>query len=1053
MEGNTTEIIDPHTGQAKKFGFDYSYWSHDGFVEDPETKMFEKDTPSSKYASQTRVFNDLGLDVLDNAFNGYHTCLFAYGQTGSGKSYSIFGYGANIGIIPMACSEIFRRIKDAQDKAKRDGIPPPKFDEEEKGNKTKARSSTSFFAGDVEYEVTVSMLEIYNECVQDLFVKPTDRPRGGLSIRETKKGEVYVEGLKTIPVTSYEDIAEQIERGTSLRTIGATNMNATSSRAHTVTTISFKQTFYTGNKPTNQKNSNINLVDLAGSERARTTGADAERLKEGSNINKSLSFLGKVITILADKASGKKEAKSAVVPYRESKLTRILQNALGGNSKTSMIAALSPADINFEETLSTLVYANQVKSIKNRAKINENPQDKLIRELKEENERLKQMMQDKDAIQQEIEEEKKHEDDLEGKVYIMNINEDPLLTGQIKHSINDGNNLVGKPGKIPPPDIAISGIGVVPGHAQMKFDEASRKLMLHPNEVDAMKNKTYLNGDLISTPIELKHGDRVLFGNNNLYIVVFPGMEIDESLLDYEEAMREIYQEQLNQFKDEKYEKEKEEKLKKLREDMEREKAELEAKFKAEQDIIEQSRLELEERKKHDEERQLKIMEEARGNDEKARELEERLKQQAEEADRLRKQQELKEKEFKDKRLQALREMEENNRKREADKLHMLTLEGLQEQLAKMIIMCNEANEIAVSLGREKYHYEPFIDTVVLPNGSTIPKVFCKAYPDKTKEFHNVLSFDEMEDKMYLIRDKWEDYQYDIDHEGPSSKALEIGEDEGEIWGLMIRDDWHLIGNVFLFMDSLALLMGTPSDEAPIIDNKGKEQGKLAYSLDLKVLDGKDGKVKDTFLIDSLKECSGDEMEVSFSIHQAKNLPQKYCNEVFAEYQWIHDKAVPFATDKIRPKKGDNNPLFNYKRVHDLKIDNYIIENLADTTCIISVYGKLTEENMLGLYRDFSARPETANLLKTTTEFRSDAFYDAALNRTGKQDILKIDESNEQSEEDDEEKRKAKEEADRIKAELLKELEKYKKDNEELQKNIKTISKDKRTGCCTCDIF
>jgi hypothetical protein len=246
-----------------------------------------------------------------------------------------------------------------------------------------------FFANSVGYDITVSMLEIYNEWVHDLFVKPSNRPKGGLHIRESKTDGIYVDGLATLPVFSYDEIASQIERGTSMRTIGATNMNNTSSRAHTVTKITFQQTFYKGNKPTNQKNSNINLVDLAGSERARTTGASAERLKEGSNINKSLSFLGKVISILAAKAEGKKEFENAVVPYRESKLTRMLQSALGGNSKTSMIAALSPAGINFEETLSTLVYANQVKSIKNKAKINENPQDKLIRELKEENERLK----------------------------------------------------------------------------------------------------------------------------------------------------------------------------------------------------------------------------------------------------------------------------------------------------------------------------------------------------------------------------------------------------------------------------------------------------------------------------------------------------------------------------------------------------------------------------------------------------------------------------------------------------------------------------------------
>ena len=151
--------------------------------------------------SQRRVFEDLGRGVLDNAFLGYHTCLFAYGQTGSGKSYSIVGYGKNIGIIPMACREIFERMARTKEESKEE----------------------------VKYEVTVSMLEIYNETVQDLMIHPKRRPKGGLKIRENKGQGVYVEALSTIPVTSYEDIEEQIENGTSNRTIGATNMNATSS--------------------------------------------------------------------------------------------------------------------------------------------------------------------------------------------------------------------------------------------------------------------------------------------------------------------------------------------------------------------------------------------------------------------------------------------------------------------------------------------------------------------------------------------------------------------------------------------------------------------------------------------------------------------------------------------------------------------------------------------------------------------------------------------------------------------------------------------------------
>lgn len=153
MEGDTTTIRDPQTGVIKKFTFDYSYWSHDGFKTDPKTKMFIKDSPESKYASQMQVFNDLGIEVLDNAFEGFHTCLFAYGQTGSGKSYSIFGYDSNIGIIPMSCIEIFKRIEDKQNKSKEKNEEIPE----------KAKEKHGFFADGVGYDISVSMLEIYNE--------------------------------------------------------------------------------------------------------------------------------------------------------------------------------------------------------------------------------------------------------------------------------------------------------------------------------------------------------------------------------------------------------------------------------------------------------------------------------------------------------------------------------------------------------------------------------------------------------------------------------------------------------------------------------------------------------------------------------------------------------------------------------------------------------------------------------------------------------------------------------------------------------------------------
>lgn len=339
LQKDQTTTLQDHSAEDDKnrfkiFKFDYSFWSHDGFENKEDGYSHPID---DRYADQRLVYDVLGKEVLDNAWEGFNCCLFAYGQTGSGKSYSMVGYGANKGIVPISCNEIFQRIK----------------------NTTTAEKS---------YEVCVSMLEIYNEKLQDLLVQINDRPAQGLKVRESKTLGIFVDGLSKHPVTSYEEIAAKMDSGYDNRTIGSTLMNASSSRAHTIVTIEFKQITLVNNKKTS-KISVINLVDLAGSERSSKTGATGDRLKEGCNINKSLLVLGNVINTLADKAMGKQ--KNVLPPYRDSNLTRILQNALGGNSKTVMICALSPASINYEETLSTLRYADRAKKIQNKAVVNE----------------------------------------------------------------------------------------------------------------------------------------------------------------------------------------------------------------------------------------------------------------------------------------------------------------------------------------------------------------------------------------------------------------------------------------------------------------------------------------------------------------------------------------------------------------------------------------------------------------------------------------------------------------------------------------------------------
>ena len=226
----------------------------------------------------------------------------------------MIGYGANKGIVPISCEEIFKRIEANQDETK-------------------------------EFEVNVSMLEIYNEKVQDLLIPVNKRSKEGLKIREHKTFGVFVEGLTKHYVDTYKGIQAWMEEGNTHRSVAATEMNANSSRAHTIISIEFKQKETLHNKKV-EKLSIIYLVDLAGSERVEKTGAAGEVLKQAANINKSLTTLGMVISSLADKAIGK--GKGEVIPYRNSCLTRILQNALGGNSKTLMICAISPANDNYE---------------------------------------------------------------------------------------------------------------------------------------------------------------------------------------------------------------------------------------------------------------------------------------------------------------------------------------------------------------------------------------------------------------------------------------------------------------------------------------------------------------------------------------------------------------------------------------------------------------------------------------------------------------------------------------------------------------------------------
>ncbi|KAM9115969.1 kinesin-like protein KIF1B isoform 1-T1 [Pangshura tecta] len=563
MQGNSTSIINPKNPKEapKSFSFDYSYWSHTS----PEDPCF---------ASQNRVYNDIGKEMLLHAFEGYNVCIFAYGQTGAGKSYTMMGKQeeSQAGIIPQLCEELFEQINDNSNE-------------------------------EMSYSVEVSYMEIYCERVRDLL---NPKNKGNLRVREHPLLGPYVEDLSKLAVTSYTDIADLMDAGNKARTVAATNMNETSSRSHAVFTIVFTQKRHdTETDLCTEKVSKISLVDLAGSERADSTGAKGTRLKEGANINKSLTTLGKVISALAEVDNctnkSKKKKKTDFIPYRDSVLTWLLRENLGGNSRTAMVAALSPADINYDETLSTLRYADRAKQIKCNAVINEDPNAKLVRELKEEVTRLKDLLRaqglgdiidtsmgslsaspsscslssqvgltsvssiqerimstpgGEEAIERLKESEKiiaELNETWEEKLrkteairmereallaemgvairedggtlgvfspkktpHLVNLNEDPLMSECLLYYIKDGITRVGQADAERRQDIVLSGAHIKEEHCLFRSERNHSGdviVTLEPCE----RSETYVNGKRVVQPVQLRSGNRIIMGKNHVF--------------------------------------------------------------------------------------------------------------------------------------------------------------------------------------------------------------------------------------------------------------------------------------------------------------------------------------------------------------------------------------------------------------------------------------------------------------------------------------------------------------------------------------------------------
>ncbi|XP_010078359.1 PREDICTED: kinesin-like protein KIF14, partial [Pterocles gutturalis] len=561
MSGSETAVRNPATNQVYSFSYDFSFWS------------FDECHPN--FASQAMIYKTLAVPLLERAFEGYNACLFAYGQTGSGKSYTMMGFDEDRGIIPRLCEDLFTQIAQ--------------MDKQQ-----------------VLYHLEMSFFEVYNEKIHDLLVFKAEsgQKKQPLRVREHPVLGPYVEGLTVNVVSSYSDIQSWLELGNKQRATAATVMNDRSSRSHSVFTLMMTQTkveFVDEEQCDHRLTSHINLIDLAGSEccsKAQTTG---ERLKEGVSINKSLLTLGKVISALSKQSQN---GKKTFIPYRESVLTWLLKESLGGNSQTAMIATVSPAASSTEETLSTLRYAKQACSIINIAKVNEDVNARLIREFKAEIEKLKAAQrsalntdpekyrhylqeitslriklhqQERDIAEMqrawkekfEQAEKRKLEDIKElqkaGIAFkmdnhlpnLVNLNEDPQLSEVLLYMIKEGETTVGRCTPNSKHDIQLSGVLIADDHCVIK--NTVGKVSIIP----LREAKTYVNGKCILDPTVLHHGDRVILGGDHYFRFNHPvevqkvkrsscgSMFLHDGLKDFEFAKNELLIAQRTQLESE----------------------------------------------------------------------------------------------------------------------------------------------------------------------------------------------------------------------------------------------------------------------------------------------------------------------------------------------------------------------------------------------------------------------------------------------------------------------------------------------------------------------
>ncbi|XP_066905264.1 kinesin-like protein KIF13A isoform X5 [Halyomorpha halys] len=924
MEGGQTILHQPagldklDRKPAKTFAFDHCFNS--------------ADPNNPDFANQETVFGFLGTDILDNAFQGYNACIFAYGQTGSGKSYTMMGSQDNKGIIPRLCDSLFDRIAKCQ-------------------------------SSEQSYKVEVSYMEIYNEKVHDLLdPKPNKQ---SLKVREHAVLGPYVDGLSQLAVSSFQDIDNLMAEGNKSRTVAATNMNSESSRSHAVFSVVLTQTL---NDPVSgvsgERVSRMSLVDLAGSERAAKTGAVGDRLKEGSNINKSLTTLGLVISKLADQSSNGKN-KDKFVPYRDSVLTWLLKDNLGGNSKTVMVATVSPAADNFEETLSTLRYADRAKRIVNHAVVNEDPNARIIRELRQEVETLKEMLKyatgsnstespvipldlheklteseklmramsttwEEKLIKTEQIQHERHEA-LENmgisvqasgikveknKFYLVNLNADPSLNELLVYYLKE-RTLVGARGAPVVQDIQLSGLGIQAEHCVLTIDDT--KLYMIP----IAGARCFVNGAPVFEKTLLHNGDRLLWGNHHFFRVNCPKSQgvstcsepqTPAQTIDYNFAREELMLKELSndplQAAIAKIERQHEEDKQVA---LERQRQEYERQFQHLRNILSPSTPYL----PFDPFRTGKLTPST-----------------------------------------PTTLMRVEKWAKERDDMFRRSLVKLKQDIVKANVLVNEANFLAEEIGKQT----KFSVTLQIPPANLSPnrKVYSSLYRQKGTFVSEpailvkragvgsqVWSMEKLENKLVDMREMYEERKETGNIIEPEENPAKVVDPFYES-----QENHNLIGVANIFLEVLSEDV-TLDYHTPIISQQGDVAGRL--QVEIKRIAGK---LPEDRMCESGSESSGDSgkddidsqftssITIRVTIKQASGLPPSLSNFVFCQYTlWTHPEniVVPpkMNPDQAPSMQGTDSMTFTFDHTKEFTfpVTEEFVEHCAEGALSIEVWG------------------------------------------------------------------------------------------------------------------